>query len=133
MAYDRRTFTAGLAGLTFFATFPRAAGAQQVERSSLSLGVANKAHLYYLPLTLAERRGHFKDYGLTIAISDFEGGGRYSLRSRIGRRRAGAYEQRRARSGPKGQTSAQSSARPVSESPASGRIGHPSRMPTLRA
>ena len=75
MAYDRRTFTAGLAGLTFFATFPRAAGAQQVERSSLRLGVANKAHLYYLPLTLAERRGHFKDYGLTITTSDFEGGG----------------------------------------------------------
>jgi NitT/TauT family transport system substrate-binding protein len=75
MAYDRRTFTAALAGLTFCATFSRAAGAQQVERSSLRLGVANKAHLYYLPLTLTERRGHFKDYGLTIAISDFEGGG----------------------------------------------------------
>jgi len=48
---------------------------QQLERSSLKLGVANKAHLYYLPLTLAERRGHFKDYGLTIATGDFEGGG----------------------------------------------------------
>ena len=75
MAYNRRTFTAALAGLTFCVTFSRAAGAQQVERSSLRLGVANKAHLYYLPLTLTERRGHFKDYGLTIAISDFEGGG----------------------------------------------------------
>jgi NMT1/THI5 like len=53
----------------------RFAQAQQVERPSLELGVANKAHLYYLPLTLAERRGHFKDYGLTIATSDFEGGG----------------------------------------------------------
>jgi ABC-type nitrate/sulfonate/bicarbonate transport system substrate-binding protein len=48
---------------------------QQLERSSLKLGVANKAHLYYLPLTVAERRGHFKDYGLTIATGDFEGGG----------------------------------------------------------
>jgi ABC-type nitrate/sulfonate/bicarbonate transport system substrate-binding protein len=48
---------------------------QQLERSSLKLGVANKAHLYYLPLTVAERRGHFKDHGLTIATGDFEGGG----------------------------------------------------------
>src|SRR5436190_8541212 len=80
MAYNRRTFTAALAGLTFCVTFSRAAGAQQVERSSLRLGVANKAHLYYLPLTLTERRGHFKDYGLTIAISDFEGAGSRSRR-----------------------------------------------------
>jgi hypothetical protein len=37
---------------------------QQLERSSLKLRVANKAHLYYLPLTLAERRGHFSSLGL---------------------------------------------------------------------
>ena len=51
------------------------ARAQQLERSSLKLGVANKAHLYYLPVTIAERRGHFRDYGLTVTMSDFEGGG----------------------------------------------------------
>ena len=60
MAYDRRSFTAGLASLTISATVSRVAQAQQVERPSIRLGVANKAHLYYLPLTLAERRGHFK-------------------------------------------------------------------------
>jgi len=48
---------------------------QQLERSLLKLGVANKAHLYYLPVTIAERRGHFRDYGLAIAMSDFQGGG----------------------------------------------------------
>jgi NitT/TauT family transport system substrate-binding protein len=74
MTYDRRAFTAGLACLTISATVSRAAQAQQVEQPSLKLGVANKAHLYYLPLTLAERRGYFKDYGITIATSDFEGG-----------------------------------------------------------
>ena len=73
MTYDRRAFTAGLACLTISATVSRAAQAQQVEQPSLKLGVANKAHLYYLPLTLAERRGHFKDYGITITTSDFEG------------------------------------------------------------
>ena len=48
---------------------------QQLERPSLKLGVANKSHLYYLPVTVAERRGHFSDYGLTVTMSDFEGGG----------------------------------------------------------
>ena len=75
MTYDRRTFSTGLASVALCATFSRTAQAQQVERPSLTLGVANKAHLYYLPLTLTERRGHFKDYGLTIATADFEGGG----------------------------------------------------------
>ena len=74
MAYDRRTFSTGLAVVALCATFSRTAQAQQIEQPSLRLGVANKAHLYYLPLTLAERRGHFKDYGLNVAITDFEGG-----------------------------------------------------------
>src|SRR5882762_638307 len=75
MNYDRRAFAAGLAGMAFCAALPGASRAQQPETSSLRLGVANRSHLYYLPLTLAERRGHFKDYGLDISISDFEGGG----------------------------------------------------------
>jgi NitT/TauT family transport system substrate-binding protein len=75
MEHDRRTFVAGIASLPLCAIPIGAADAQQIERPSLKLGVANKAHLYYLPLTLAERRGHFKDYGLTITMSDFEGGG----------------------------------------------------------
>jgi NitT/TauT family transport system substrate-binding protein len=75
MGYDRRAFGAGLASLVLCGLSSGVAYGQQLERSSLKLGVANKAHLYYLPLTLAERRGHFKDYGVTIATSDFEGGG----------------------------------------------------------
>jgi len=74
MECDRRAFTAALAASALCALSGRAQ-AQQLERASLKLGVANKAHLYYLPLTLAERRGHFNDYGLTITVSDFEGGG----------------------------------------------------------
>jgi NitT/TauT family transport system substrate-binding protein len=75
MNCDRRTFAAGLAGLAFCTAVASASWPQQPEKLSLRLGVANKSHLYYLPLTLAERRGHFKDYGLDIAIVDFEGGG----------------------------------------------------------
>jgi len=74
MACDRRTFATALAGLAVSAAFAGAARGQQLEKPRLSLGVANKQHLYYLPVTLAERRGHFKDYGLDVAIADFEGG-----------------------------------------------------------
>jgi NitT/TauT family transport system substrate-binding protein len=82
MDWDRRTFAAGLASSAFFAAFP-GAQAQQLEKPSLKLGVGNKSHLYYLPLTLAERRGHFKHYGLDVSIVDFEGGAQ-SLDALIG-------------------------------------------------
>ena len=75
MQCDRRAFTASMASLLLGTAFLDPARGQQLERSSLKLGVANKAHLYYLPVTIAERRGHFRDYGLAIAMSDFEGGG----------------------------------------------------------
>ena len=65
---------AHVAGLSLCAAMPRPVRAQQLEKASLRLGVANKSHLYYLPVTLAERRGHFKDYGLNVTIADFEGG-----------------------------------------------------------
>jgi NitT/TauT family transport system substrate-binding protein len=71
----RRAFTAGVASLLLCPVLLDPARGQQLERSALKLGVANKTHLYYLPVTIAERRGHFRDYGLTIAMSDFEGGG----------------------------------------------------------
>jgi NitT/TauT family transport system substrate-binding protein len=78
MTCDRRAFTAGLGALAFRAAIPRAARAEQSanpqESRKVRLGVANRSHLYYLPVTLAERRGYFKDYGLDVAISDFEGG-----------------------------------------------------------
>jgi NitT/TauT family transport system substrate-binding protein len=73
MDVDRRAFTAGLAGFMLSTAVSELAGAQQLENPSIRLGVANKAHLYYLPVTLAERRGHFRDYGLNVAITDFEG------------------------------------------------------------
>src|SRR5262245_7342876 len=75
MQCNRRIFTAGMATLLLGMGFPNPARGQQLERSSLKLGVANKSHLYYLPVTIAERRGYFRDYALAIAMSDFEGGG----------------------------------------------------------
>ena len=74
LQYNRRAFTAGMASLLCPVSLDLAR-AQQLEHSSLKLGVANRAHLYYLPVTIADRRGHFRDYGLTVTMSDFEGGG----------------------------------------------------------
>jgi NitT/TauT family transport system substrate-binding protein len=75
LQYNRRAFTAGMASLLLYPVSTGLVHGQQLERSSLKLGVANKAHLYYLPVTIAERRGHFRDYGLAIAMTDFAGGG----------------------------------------------------------
>ncbi|MFM8751335.1 ABC transporter substrate-binding protein [Rhabdaerophilum sp.] len=59
----------------------RAQGAP--EKPKLTLGVGGKALLYYLPLTIAERQGHFRDFGLDVEINDFAGGAR-SLQALVG-------------------------------------------------
>jgi NitT/TauT family transport system substrate-binding protein len=51
-----------------------AAQAQAPEKKQITLGVGGKTALYYLPLTIAERLGHFKEQGLDVAINDFRGG-----------------------------------------------------------
>jgi NitT/TauT family transport system substrate-binding protein len=54
---------------------PLAANAQgKLEKTKISLAVGGKSGFYYLPLTIAERLGYFKDEGLDVEISDFEGG-----------------------------------------------------------
>ena len=81
----------------FAATFllaPPRASAQAPEKSRVSIAVGGKASLYYLPLTIAERLGYFKDEGLTVEISDFAGGAK-SLEALVGGSVdvvAGAYE-----------------------------------------
>jgi len=44
------------------------------EKPKVGIAVGGKAAFYYLPLTIAERLGYFKDEGLEVEISDFEGG-----------------------------------------------------------
>lgn len=44
------------------------------EKPRVVIAVGGKASLYYLPLTLAERLGYFKDEGLQVEILDFAGG-----------------------------------------------------------
>jgi NitT/TauT family transport system substrate-binding protein len=68
---------------------------QKVEKPDVHIAVGGKSALYYLPLVLTERLGHFKDEGLTnFRISDFAGGTR-SLEAVVGGSAdvvAGAYE-----------------------------------------
>jgi NitT/TauT family transport system substrate-binding protein len=90
---DRRQFIAGTAALSVAGFAPRAL-AQAPEKTAVTLGVGGKNLLYYLPLTIAERQGYFKDYGLDVTINDFAGGAR-SLQALVGGSVdvvAGAYE-----------------------------------------
>ena len=50
--------------------------AQSLEKPRITMGVGGKPLLYYLPLTVAETRGFFKDEGLEVEINDFGGGAR---------------------------------------------------------
>ncbi len=68
--------------------------AQTLEKKDVKLGVGGKALLYYLPLTIAERKGFFKEQGLDVEINDFAGGAK-SLQALIGGSAdvvTGAYE-----------------------------------------
>ncbi len=56
------------------ATLSAAAAAATLEKPRVHIAVGGKAGLYYLPLTIAERLGYFKDEGLDVEISDFAGG-----------------------------------------------------------
>jgi len=44
------------------------------EQRKVVIAVGGRAALYYLPLTLAERLGYFRDEGLDVQILDFPGG-----------------------------------------------------------
>jgi len=66
----------------------------QIEKRDVHIAVGGKTALYYLPLTLTERLGFFKDEGLDVRISDFAGGTR-SLEAVVGGSAdvvSGAYE-----------------------------------------
>src|SRR5712692_726322 len=64
-------------------TLAGAAHGQALEKKQVTLGVGGKTALYYLPLTICERLGYFKEQGLDIAINDFRGGAQ-SLQALVG-------------------------------------------------
>ena len=70
------------------------AQAQTIEKKKITLAVGGKSLLYYLPLTIAERKGYFKNEGLDVEIVDFPGGAK-ALQAMMGGSAdvvSGAYE-----------------------------------------
>lgn len=68
--------------------------AQTIEKPKVSIAVGGKNLFYYLPLTVAEQLGYFKDEGLQVEISDFAGGSK-ALQAMVGGSAdvvSGAYE-----------------------------------------
>jgi NitT/TauT family transport system substrate-binding protein len=57
--------------------------ADKPELAEVRLAVGGKPALYYLPVTVTERLGYFKDSGIDVEISDFPGGAR-ALQSLMG-------------------------------------------------
>ena len=64
-------------------TTPLISSAQTLEKKKLTIAVGGKSLFYYLPLTIAERQGYFKDEGLEVEIPDFAGGAK-ALQALVG-------------------------------------------------
>src|SRR5689334_10444749 len=85
-----RTLAAIAAGVAIAA----GAGAQAPEKKKITIAVGGKSLFYYLPLSIAERKGFFKDEGLEVEIPDFAGGAK-ALQALVGGSAdlvSGAYE-----------------------------------------
>ncbi|MEN3366067.1 MAG: sulfonate transport system substrate-binding protein [Burkholderiales bacterium] len=80
--------------LAGYFTFNSNLFAQTLEKPRVSIAVGGKNLFYYLPLTVAEQLGYFKDEGLQVEISDFAGGAK-ALQALVGGSAdvvSGAYE-----------------------------------------
>jgi NitT/TauT family transport system substrate-binding protein len=77
---QRRSFVAGASALI---ALPSLVRAQNLEKPKITIAVGGKNLLYYLPLTIAESLGYFKQEGLDVTIADFAGGSR-ALQAMIG-------------------------------------------------
>ena len=87
-----KIFASGVAAAIALAV--SAAAQAQIEKRDVHIAVGGQASFYYLPITIAERQGYFKDEGLNIKISDFAGGA-VALRAVVGGSAdvvSGAYE-----------------------------------------
>ncbi len=75
--------------------FSLGCGAQgKPELSKVKLGVGGKPSLYYLPLSITERLGYFKEEGLEVEIIDLQGGSK-TMQALVGGSidvASGAYE-----------------------------------------
>src|SRR5262245_58207306 len=83
-----------VAAITVAALVAVGAHAQAPEKKKITIAVGGKNLFYYLPLSVAERKGFFKDEGLDVEIPDFAGGAK-ALQALVGGSAdmvSGAYE-----------------------------------------
>ena len=73
MTLQRRHFIAASISSTLL---PLQVWSQAIEKPKVSIAVGGKNLFYYLPLTIAEQLGYFKEAGLDVTIVDFAGGSR---------------------------------------------------------
>lgn len=74
MSFTRRDVFKFAGSAATLATIPGLVIAQKLEKTKIQIAVGGKALTYYLPLSIAERKGFFKDEGLDVTIADFAGG-----------------------------------------------------------
>jgi len=89
-----KRFLQALLALALGAMFAASSLAQAPEKKSITIAVGGKTLFYYLPLSVAERKGYFKDEGLEVEIPDFPGGAK-ALQALVGGSAdlvSGAYE-----------------------------------------
>lgn len=81
----RRLLSTIIGSVAVALLFAQPAGAQDKtpEITKVRLAVGGKTSLYYLPLTVTERLGYFKEAGLDVEISDLQGGSK-SLQALLG-------------------------------------------------
>src|SRR5256885_13614936 len=70
-----------LVAMTFAS--PALAAGPKPEQSKVVVAVGGRSLFYYLPLTLADRLGYFKDEGVNVEIVDFPGGAK-ALQAMVG-------------------------------------------------
>ncbi|HEY2138376.1 MAG TPA: ABC transporter substrate-binding protein, partial [Xanthobacteraceae bacterium] len=69
-----RLLPAVLGLLAALATVPAARAADKPELATVRLAVGGRSGLFYLPLTVTERLGYFKEAGLDVEIADVQAG-----------------------------------------------------------
>lgn len=79
MLFTRRQFISAIAAGAAVSSAPGVFAASK----SVKIAVGGKALYYYLPISIAESLGYFKDEGLDVEIIDFQGGSR-SLQAVVG-------------------------------------------------
>ena len=76
MSLSRRDIlkVAGAAGVMGVAPGLAHAQVAGIEKKSVTIAVGGQALVYYLPLSIADFKGFFKEEGVDVKIVDFAGG-----------------------------------------------------------